>query len=169
MKKPRKTAKSVIESWMLSNLKNQGYDRYEDLHIDHIDQAWKARDSWTEGGFEAFRIAVNIRNRHSPSFSVVLAFALTSGKEPRGLDFRNQKEMKVRLSSSPPSLYIFKKGTEPWTEKGIRDSSAVADNIVVENISCDVVGSPDQSKSCYYMEFRQIEFGDYSRSVFVSG
>jgi len=169
MTSPPTQAVEVIQNWMLSNIKKQGYERYDDLHIDQIDQRWKARDSWIEGGFEAFRLAVDIRNQHAPSFSVVLAFSLTAGDEPQGLDFRTLQEMNAELSSSPPSVYLFQKGKEPWTETGLRDGVVVADNIMVENMSPDTFGSLAQTNSCYYMEFRQIEFGEYSRSIFVAG
>src|SRR5258708_9584499 len=169
MTAPNTPAASVIESWVLSNLKNHGYDRYEDLHIDNIDPAWKARDFWIEGGLHAFRIAVKVRNQHSPNLSVALAFALTTSKESQALDFRTPEEMKTRLGSSPPSLYLFEKGREPWTKESLRDNTLLADNIVVENLRCEVVGTLDQTNSCYYIDFRQTEFDEYSRSVFVAG
>ena len=154
---------------MISNLRNHGYERYRDLHIDHIDQAWKARDRWIEGAFEALRIAVESKKQHAPSFSVVLAIALASGEEPRGLDFHTLEEINAELGSSPPSLYLFQKGTEPWTKAALRDRSAVADEIVVEEMSPRILGGLGKGNPCYYIEFRQVEFKDYSRSILVAG
>jgi hypothetical protein len=170
MTAPRATVASVIENWMLSSLKNHGYDRYEDLHIDRINQAWKPRDSWFEGGLEAFRLAVDIRNQHAPGFSIVLTLALAAGNTPRGANFQTLEEIKAQLAASPPSLYLFQKGKEPWTKTGLRDSGVVADEIVVENMSHNnALKRLAQTISCYYMEFRQIEFNEYSRAIFVTG
>jgi hypothetical protein len=159
----------IIQSWMHSNIKNKGYERFDDLHIDNIDRRWKAREFWIEGGFEAFRIAVDIRNQQAPNFTVVLAFALIAGKEPRGLNFHNLKQMKAELGSSPPSLYLFQKGREPWTDVGLRDRELVADSVVLKNVSCHSLGCPAEANSCQYMEFRQIDFDEYSRTLFIAG
>jgi hypothetical protein len=160
----------AIEAWMTSNLKQRGYDRYDDLHIDQIDQTWRDRDSWIEGGLQAFRTALEIRNKSALDVSVVLAYSLDArSRESRNLDFWTTKELLESLGSSPPSLYLFQKGREPWTAEGLRNVESLADKIVVENLSSDALRRLAPGKSCYYMEFRQIEFGEYSRTIFFAG
>ena len=159
----------VIRNWMLSNIQKQGYERYEDLHIDKIDQAWTTRDSWIQGAFEAFRMALEIRNQQAPSFSVVLAFALVASLDPRGLEFRTLEEMKAELGTSPPSLYLFQKGTEPWTKRALSERNILADNIVVKPLSPHILRGLGRAKLTYYIEFRQVEFKEYSRSILVAG
>ena len=160
----------AIETWMTSNVDNRGYDRYDDLHIDKIDQTWRDRDSWIEGGLQAFRTALEIRNKSNLDVCVVLAYSLDArGRESRNLDFWTKKELQESLGSSPPSLYLFQKGREPWTAGGLGNVESFADKIVVENLSSDGLRSLAPGKSCYYMEFRQIEFGEYSHTIFFAG
>lgn len=161
---------SAIEAWMISNLKNRGYDRYDDLHIDKIDQTWRNRDSWIEGGLQAFRTALEIRNMSAPDVSVVLAFSLdASSRESRNLDFWTAKELQESLGSSPPSLYLFQKGREPWTAGDLHNVKSLADKIVVENLTSEALRRLAPGKSCYYIEFRQIEFGESSCTILFAG
>jgi hypothetical protein len=63
-----------VKKWMQSNIENRGYDRFDDLHIDSIDQRWKSRDLWLEGAFKAFQIAAETRSQHAQNFTVILVF-----------------------------------------------------------------------------------------------
>jgi hypothetical protein len=159
----------VIEKWLLENLKNKAYERYDDLHIDQIDDAWKSRDSWIEGGLEAFRMAVELRDRHDLNFVVALAYSLIANEEPHGMDFRTTEELRARLDYSPPSLYLFQEGRSPRTETTILDGKVVAENISIKDVDPNILGIHFHAKSCYYMEFKQTRFSEYSRSLIIEG
>jgi hypothetical protein len=68
-----------IEAWMLTTVRDGGVVRMEDLHIDRIDETWKAREYWIQGGLEAFRLALMLRDRRQIPFAVALGFSLESG------------------------------------------------------------------------------------------
>lgn len=166
---PRTKAEEAIQAWMLSCIKNHGYERYDDLHIDQIDQLWKNRGAWIEHGLEALKLATNLRNEWAPSFSVALAFPLSAGEEPLGPNFANLNEIRAQLGSAPPSIYLFRKGMEPWNPAEPPQSNNATDNNVVQEVRSDVFEGLAVPNRCYYIEFRAVEFNEYSRSLLVVG
>lgn len=159
----------AIENWLLENIKSKGYERYDDFHIDQIDDAWKSREFWVEGGLEAFRMAVDLRDRHGLNFGVALAYSLIANEEPCGIDFGTPEELRARLNHSSPSLYLFQTGKGPRTETGILNGKIVAENISAKNVDPSVLGIHFHVESCYYMEFKQTQFNEYSRTLFIEG
>src|SRR4029077_13005196 len=155
----------IIEQWMLSNVKTHGFERYDDLHIDKIDGHWKSRDVWVDAGLEAFQIAVELRDRHKLELTLALGFSLqTEGVLPR-LTLDRKSEFAAYLDWSPPSLYLFQRGQEPWVESG--ESTRVFDKLEVQVLEQNSTEPDSRAKYCCYMEFRQ--GGELRRSVFVAG
>jgi hypothetical protein len=155
----KREAENVIERWMLATMADGGVDRFDDLHIDRIDPKWREQNAYIESGVEAFRIAIGVRNRKAVPFSVVLAFSLNSDGNVNGMDFRTKEELRAQLGSSPPSLYLFRRGEEPRTQN---------ESAHVESLDLAIVGAKD-GVHCYYIEFKQQGTDEYSRSVFVEG
>jgi hypothetical protein len=149
----------IIEQWMLAIVGDGGARCFDDLHIDRIDPKWKHKNQWTEGGLEALRIAIAVRNRNQLSFAVSLGFSLESGDRPRGVDFQTKEEFCARLDWSPPSLYLFRRGEEPHTQTAHAN---------VQHVDPAILGAQGDAR-CYYLEFRQQEGDEYCRSVFVEG
>jgi hypothetical protein len=46
---PENVRSTIIEGWMRMVLATGGIERYDDLHIDQIDPAWRGRESWVDG------------------------------------------------------------------------------------------------------------------------
>lgn len=151
----------LIEKWMLTIINDGGVDRVDDLHIDRIDPSWKSREQWVEGGLQAFRVALAVRDREQLPFTVGLGFSLVSGSQPIGIDFRTPEEFRVKLDWLPPSLYLFHRGQEP-------DKQVSSAEGIVRDLSPSVIGA-ERSARCYYLEFRDTGAAEYSRSVFVEG
>jgi hypothetical protein len=151
----------VIEKWMLTIVEDGGVRRFDDLHIDKIDSAWKNRAYWIEGGLEAFRVARALRNRSGLLVTVAIAFSLTSGSQPRGIDFQTQKEVEERLNWSPPSLYLFHRGEEPRNKMVPGDSD--------RDLNPSMFAIQGAGVTCYYLEFLQQDAAEYCRSVFIEG
>jgi len=105
--------KQVIRKWMLDIVADGGIERYDDLHIDAIDENWKPREQWTKAGIEAYRIALDLRDGHDLPFVVSVTFSLEAGERVRGVDFQTQEGFQQRLDHTPPSLYLFERGKEP--------------------------------------------------------
>lgn len=149
----------IIERWMLQIATDDGVDRFDDLHIDAIDPAWKERALWIEKAIEAFHIAVSVRNRNRMPFSIGLGFSLHSSDSLTGINFRTKKEFIEQLDWSPPSLYIFRSGDEPHA----RSASAK-----VQILNPAILGLTDHMR-CYYLEFEQEGKDECYRSVFMEG
>ena len=153
--------REVIEKWMLTINDDGGVRRLDDLHIDRIDAAWEHPDRWVEGGLEALRLALVVRDRNRLPFTVALAFSLKSGRHPLGVDFRTRPELQERLNWSPPSLYLFQRGEEPRNQIAPEDTAQELDR--------SIFGIPEAVGSCYYLEFLQQDADEYCRSVFIEG
>jgi hypothetical protein len=152
-------AEEVIEQWMLAVVSDGGVRRFDDLHIDKIDPKWKNKNQLIESGLEAFRIAVDARNRNHLQFAVSLGFSLDSDDQPRGVDFQTQAEFRARLDLPPPSLYLFERGNEPRAQSGLA---------ALQDIDPAMLGMQEGTR-CYYLEFKQNGSDEYRRSVFVEG
>jgi hypothetical protein len=151
----------IVEQWMLTIVSDSGIRRFDDLHIDRIDPAWKSRQWWIEGGLQAFRLALALRDRNHLPFTVGLGFSLESGSQPIGIDFRTPEEFCETLDWSPPSLYLFHRGEEP-------DKQVSSAEGIMRALSPAIIGA-EGSARCYYLEFRGGGADEYSRSVFVEG
>lgn len=155
--------RSIIQIWMQDTVRNGGIDRYDDLHIDQIDTAWKPKDKWLLGAFESFRLALQLKDQLPAETSIVLGFHLMDAEHPMGLTFNSLEELEHNLSATPPSLYLIHKGAEFWTQTLEPDVSDV--NIkeftpaTIWPSSTDVVG--------HFMEFKRMSTGEYTRSLFI--
>lgn len=52
----------TIRTWMDSIARDGDIDRYDDLHVDRIDDHRKAQSLWVSAGLESFELAVGMRN-----------------------------------------------------------------------------------------------------------
>src|ERR1700722_1131916 len=149
----------AIEKWMLAVLENDGVHRFDDLHIDAIDPAWRPPDRWLDGGLEPLRVATVVRRRNRFPFSVALAFSLKSSSQPLGADFSTWNEFRERIDWSPPSLYFLdpdKEAKGPLALGGtVKDLDPAIFNILGKGLSC------------YYQEFPSQEKDEYFRSVVI--
>ncbi len=155
--------KKAIEQWMLSNLKTRGSEKYDDLHIDKIDEQWKPREVWFDGGIEALQLAVELRDVHALEFTVAVGFSLLSGKPLSKFDFNNKYQLMRHADWSPPSLYLFGRNREPWTQAG----GAHAKNKAVLRDLRAVNSEHPLIRYCCYLEFTQAK--ELHRSFFLVG
>lgn len=97
--------------------------------------------------------------------------SLESGEGPVGVNFHSTEEFGEQLNGTPPSLYLFQKGEDQETQniRAIKEGVVHADAIV-RPLDPILLGSSARiATRCYYLEFRQTETDDYSRTVFVEG
>ena len=148
--------KRVIENWMLAVSTDGGLERHDDLHVDQIDAAWGSRKMWLDGGFEALRTAQELRALHHLDLVVVLVFSLT---EAAVYPFKTLREVEAALDWSPPSLYLFRHGEEPWRQPGYAR---------IEQLDRSVFSSAALSTSAFYVEFWQQDAGELCRSIYIA-
>ena len=157
-----KNHEATIRNWINAIVRDGGIERYDDLHVDRIDNEWRTRESWISASLQSFELAVGIRDEAKMDLSVVLAFSLESGELPTGVNFNNAEELKKNFHVTPPSLYLFRPGAEFWKQ--------TAEQMIVKDI--DPLLLFDASpliKKCVYMEFKRHDSEDYTRSLFVVG
>ncbi len=158
----------TIESWMVTIIQDGGVTRYDDLHIDRIDDEWKLPGLWVPAAFHAHELAVKIRDRNKLRFSVVLAFSLRAGEKRTGVDFNTREQLEARFNHTPPSLYLFRPGAEPWNRAKVTEVGAPTQYLVVQKMNSQIFGSLAALKDCWYLEFRHGNVEGYCRSVFVA-
>lgn len=140
---------------MLTVTTDGGILRHDDLHVDQIDDEWAAKRTWLSAGLEAYRIALEVRKGNQLDVRVVLAFSLI---QDATFPFRNRHELEAAFDWSPPSLYLFNSGEEPWQQPGF---------IRVEQLDLNVLGGLYTAGSAYYVEFRQPDTEEICRSVYI--
>jgi hypothetical protein len=164
-----RNAKQIIEEWMLAVSQN-GIERFDDLHIDRIDENWRSRQLWVQGAMDAFQIAVRLRNEHQLPFKVVLGFSLRAIGKKIGVDFRTQDQFDDCLNSTPPSLYL-----RPRTdyklehERAIKEGIVDADAVVADLDDMNVLSPLEAGTRCLYLEFKRAGDTEYCRSVLLEG
>src|SRR5438067_13823206 len=94
--------KQTIEAWMLTIMKDGGIERFDDLHIDSIDDKWKSRRLWIEGALTAHKMALEFRDLHRLPVTVAVAFSLQAGTQRVGVDFHTPEELLAQLNWMPP-------------------------------------------------------------------
>jgi hypothetical protein len=164
------SSEEVIERWMLTIVTDGGVTRFDDLHIDEIDEQWKDRSLWVSAGLEAYRIAVALRNRHQLPFVVALGFSLEGGPESQGMDFHTPAEFAERLDWSPPSLYLFHPDRTPCAGAQMPgDQNSPGDGGTIQDLNPGIFGVEVTAKRTYYLAFKGQGSQDNLRSVFVEG
>ena len=79
-------------------------EKFDDLHIDRIDENWKERANWVSASIRAYELAVRLQRSLGLTVKVALAFSLLDGM---GQTFETEEEFESQLDGSPPSLYLF--------------------------------------------------------------
>ena len=90
-----------------------GIERYDDLHIDEIDLAWRGRESWVDGSSKAIDLAKGLKTSIAPEKTLAIMCALTND-DSELVAPRSPNELSEQIDWTPPSLYLFDPGNEPW-------------------------------------------------------
>ena len=149
--------RSVIDRWMLEVAVDGDLERLDDLHLDQIDAEWGSRDRWVDAGLEALRTAIALRDAHHLDVAVVLAFSLNL---PATYPFKERRDFEAALDWSPPSLYLFRPGDEPWLRPGYTR---------IELLDAKAVIGLSEPASAYYAEFESEASGETCRTIYIAG
>ena len=151
---------------MLSVSLDGSVDRYDDLHVDSIDQDWKSKKAWIGGGVWAFQEAIQLRDRLDLPYTVALGFSLCE----EGFDWNESAgigQLQSRLDWSPPSLYLFRDGEEPDADldRAIHSGQAAPDATSKKFRLVEVVGL----KAGLLLRFKRTGSDEYTQSAFLLG
>jgi hypothetical protein len=105
---------SQIERWMRTTIASRRDLDFADLHLDEIDASYRSPESWISGAVTCLESALLLRNANQWPFVVAVGFSLTSNSVPSGLEIKTLGDLLPQLDMSPPSLYLFGQGSEPW-------------------------------------------------------
>ena len=158
--------KQTIEDWMLTIVRDGGVDRYDDLHIDAIDPAWKQKPSWMAGSLLAFHAALKLRDSQKLPYTVGLGISLR-GTVPQPFENVWIADLQANLDHTPPSLYMFNPAREPQMdlERALQEGTVYPNSFVTPLILKD---NPS-ARSCFFMRFRRMNFEEHTQSVFLLG
>jgi hypothetical protein len=151
-----------IESWMRTVIRDGGVDRYDELHINRIDNSWKDKTVWLSAALHAYDLSLNIRNREHFAFTVALALSLVSATRRLGVTFNTRIEIEEELDKTPPSLYLFRPSEQPWLRLGANKNDVVT-------LDSSLFGTSIRATSCFYLEFKNTLDDQYARTIFVMG
>jgi hypothetical protein len=102
-----------VREWMTDVVRTGSWRTFDDLHIDEIDGN-VARDAWVWESLRIAREAALTRDHIAPSFAIVLGFGLGPSTRPIPPEWSSVKGFTDDLDESPPSLYMFERGSEEW-------------------------------------------------------
>ena len=91
-----------------------GVERYDDLHIDLMDATWKPRETWISNGIAAIELASSMQASIKQGFVVALGMSLVA-REAHEIP-STSADLVEQIDGTPPSLYLFRSGREPWHE-----------------------------------------------------
>jgi hypothetical protein len=146
-----------IHAWMDHVTSTSGIDRFDDIHIDRLNSAWKSKEYWIGAGLEAFVTAIKIRNERQMSESVALIFSLNIRLVPHSPHPTTEREFFADLNHSPPSLYLFHAGKSP------RDLDCPGSELFVIEYPEGIPGVslPEHAKEMYFYEFKAMNGETY--------
>ena len=105
---------------MLATISNGGIQRLDDLHVDAVDESWRAPNNWVSGGLIAYGLALKICQELGLDVTVALGFSLLDAGDTSVVVFETREEFEKQLDWSPPSLYLFKVGDQQHLSATIR-------------------------------------------------
>jgi hypothetical protein len=157
-----------IKDWMFTIVRDGGMERFDDFHIDKIDEGWGNRQRWIDGAVEAFRIAVRLRDQYFPSLITAAAFSLRDGRKPFGEPIFSRTSLEKRLDWIPPSLYLFREGSGPWQSADADSNSNYPPSTSTELDIARLFNPTFPNSTCFLFEFQPNGFKGFRRSVVLS-
>lgn len=103
-----------VEAWVERVVGSRSYRQFEDLHVDAVEAAFEARETWVSAAIALLDVAALQVGRLGAPVTPAVGFSLVSGEFPKGLSIESVDELTQELDDSPPSLYLFDRGAEPW-------------------------------------------------------
>jgi hypothetical protein len=163
--------RAIIESWFDAVCHDGGIDRFDDLHVDRVDETWKSRNAWFSSALESFEIALELRDAHidMESLRIALAFSLKADTRPLGITFSDRESFEKDFCATPPSLYVLRPGMEFWkivNVSGGTENARYYQCVKVPN-AAELFGVIQRQVECCYLEFEAQD--EFVRSLFLVG
>ena len=146
-----------IEQWLHDAIEQEGYRRFDDLHIDEIDPRYEDRSLWLRGIVLALNRAAAIRDSRAWPFTLAGAMGLKASTAAEGVMVASQEDIVDQFDDAPPSLYAFPKGAEPWVTERHLFIEIPTTVVAAEDISC-----------CFFGETFDERDQEYRRTIWIT-
>jgi hypothetical protein len=119
---------SKLEEW-ISTVAADGGVEADSLHINQLDPVLQDRQAWKDGAIELLLTAGTLRDLHDWPVEIAAGMSLEATPPSVGLEAATLEDLFGLGDWSPPNLYVFAKGSEPWAETSIlRDTVEYVNN-----------------------------------------
>ena len=146
-----------LQHWIEANIETEGFSRFEDLHLDELESDYTSPDTWIVAINDVVEALNEIRNKIPAGFCASIGVSLLASDSPLGITFHDSKQLSKEFTVTPPSVYIFKKGDEPWVQRPA-DAKQLPSEILSD---CTV------NVQLIYLEYREMYESQYRRSFWV--
>jgi hypothetical protein len=104
--------------WLAQSAGKVCSGRFVDVHIDELDPNLKHPEQWISGIQGLLAEGCDMMSRwHDRRCVLAGCIALRFSSEELGVNFSCERDLNREIDITPPSLYMFADGTEPWADR----------------------------------------------------
>jgi|694.fasta_scaffold00269_21 hypothetical protein len=137
--------------WIDKIIKNKSWERYEDLHLDEIDNQFKHHESWVRGGISVYELILSIV--FGKPYNCFLVIQLSYSNNKTNVNDLKWDQLTSLLDITPPSFYVFPEGN-------INYEKTITDLLYVESLSKEI------GYKVFLKEEKEGE-GEYFRCLYI--
>jgi hypothetical protein len=106
----------TLAKWILDGVDTAVHVPFVEQHVDRLNSNYREKHSWIDGALVLLRDGSHLIRDVSDLATLAACIHLRSEPVPLGVNFTSLDELSDELSDTPPSLYLFPKGKEPWID-----------------------------------------------------
>lgn len=107
-------ARERIARWIRDTMAEGKLDEFNDLHVDQISSQFRPKELWITASEHALDAARKLLGASGETLTLAIGISLTAFAAPVGLRATSSLDLVAELDWTPPSLYLFRHGAEPW-------------------------------------------------------
>lgn len=100
--------------WIMTNIDTGGFRRCDDRHLDELSPEYRQREIWLDGVKKVATELCTLRQKIPMQFCIAIGMSLISKEVRLGVTYHTAAELDDELTLTPPSVYVFERGKEPW-------------------------------------------------------
>ncbi len=94
-----------LTEWVEQTIENRLWEKYNDLHIDVLDEQFQKPGRWVEASLFLLSCLRDMVDRSK--YKVLLAIPLAASDSPVDVDTLHPNKLEESLSDTPPSFYLY--------------------------------------------------------------
>lgn len=135
-----------LQHWINQVISGKLWERYADLHIDTVDQAFKRKQNWIAGSLFLFDCISSLIDE--TKYNVLLVIPLSHRSASNLEALATLKLQSHELDTTPPSFYLFPKGEKNY-EVTIRSAKQIG-NVTYRTLRFPVYYKEESNQEeCY--------------------